>query len=121
MTLTLRSLLMAGLAALMLAAAAPAASPVKGGTYRGKVTSGGEAKVTLKVSSTGRRLTFVLSCYGVEGARIKRVKITNGRFVARKPYFEARGRFVTRRKAKGSISGNACFLQNAATWRATKT
>ena len=118
MTRSLTAGLTAILICLLLAVAAPAAAPIKGATYRGKVEGG--AKVTLKISSTGTRLTFVLSCYGTEAVRIKRVKIKDGKFVASKPYFTARGRFVTRRKAKGSTSGNACFLPNQAAWRATK-
>ena len=107
------------LAIVVLASTASAATPIKGAVYKGR--AGDSAKVRIKVSSTGKRLTFVLSCYGSEAVRITGVKITNGRFTAYKPGFAARGRFATRRKAKGSISGNACFLSSSQSFRATKT
>jgi hypothetical protein len=111
--------LVALLAVVALAAPSIGATPIKGATYKGPV-EGGDAKVTLKVSSTGKRLTFVLSCYGLEAVRIKRVRVRDGKFVAARPSFVAKGRFVTRRKAKGTISGNACFLPQGAGFRAVK-
>ena len=112
----------AALMTLVLAPLAGAAAPIKRATYKGPVTSAGQqsVKVKLKVSSTGTRLTFVLSCFGSEAVRITGVKIADGKFTAAKPYFSAKGTFVTRRKAKGTISGNACFLNGSVSWRATK-
>lgn len=109
----------------MLAAVVGAAeAPIKGATYKGKVTSGDTntpVKVRLKVSSSGKRLNFVLVCFGEDVITVKGVKITDGKFTASDPpYFGASGRFVTRRKAKGSISGNACFLNGTVPWRARK-
>jgi hypothetical protein len=110
-----------GLALLVMAAVAPAASPIKGATYKGNV-EGGQAKVTLKVSDTGERLKFVLSCFGTTAVKKKGVRIDDeGKFKVTKPYFTATGKFVKRRKAKGTISGNACFLPNGAKWSANKT
>lgn len=110
-----------GLALLAIAAVALAASPIKGATYKGNV-KGAEAKVTLKVSSTGDRLKFVLSCFGTTAVKKSRVPIDNdGKFEINKPYFTATGKFVKRKKAKGSISGTACFIPNEADWSATKS
>jgi len=51
-----------------------------------------------------------------------RVPIDNdGKFEINKPYFTATGKFVKRKKAKGSISGTACFIPNEADWSATKS
>lgn len=109
-----------GLASLALAAAAPAASPVKGATYKGNV-EGGQAKVTLKVSDTGKQLKFVLSCFGSTAVKKRHVPIgDDGKFEFNQTYFTATGRFVKRKKAKGSISGTACFLPSDASWSATK-
>ena len=122
MTRHLQAAVAAALMTLVLAPLASAATPIKRATYRGQVTSGAQqpVKVKLKVSSTGTRLTFVLSCYGSEAVRITGVKIADGKFTATKPYFSAKGTFVTRRKAKGTISGNACFLNGTVPWRAAK-
>ncbi len=109
------------LALLAVAAVARAASPIKGATYKGNV-EGGQAKVKLKVSDTGKKLKFVLSCFGTTAVKKSRVPIDDdGKFEVNKPYFTATGKFVKRKKAKGSISGTACFLSNGAQWSATKT
>jgi hypothetical protein len=103
-----------------MAAVAPAASPIKGATYKGKV-EGGDAKVTLKVSDTGKQLKFVLSCYGSTAVKKRHVPIgDDGKFEFNQPYFTASGKFVKRKKAKGSINGTACFLPTDASWSATK-
>jgi opacity protein-like surface antigen len=110
-----------GLALLAMAAVAPAASPIKGAKYKGSV-EGGQAKVILRVSDTGKRLKFVLRCYGTTAVKKSRVPIDDdGKFEFNKPYFTATGKFVKRKKAKGSISGNACLLPSTANWTATKT
>ena len=122
MTRHLQAGVAAALMTLVLAPLAGAAAPIKRATYKGQVTSGAQqpVKVKLRVSSTGTRLTFVLSCFGSEAVRITGVKIADGKFTATKPYFSAKGTFTTRRKAKGTISGNACFLNGTVPWRATK-
>ena len=113
--------LASALALLVMAALAPAAPPIKGATYKGNV-DGGQAKVTLKVSDTGEKLKFVLSCFGTTAVKKTGVKIDgDGKFKVTKPYFTATGKFVKRKKAKGSVSGTACFLNGATDWRATKT
>ena len=122
MTRHLQAAVAAALMTLVLAPLAGAAAPIKRATYKGRVTSGAQqpVKVKLKVSSTGKRLTFVLSCYGSEAVRITGVKIADGKFTATKPYFSAKGSFGTRRKANGTISGNVCFLNGTVPWRAAK-
>jgi hypothetical protein len=113
--------LSSALVLLVMAALAPAASPIKGATYKGSV-DGGQAKVTLKVSDTGEQLKFVLSCFGTTAVKKTGVKIDDdGKFEVNKPYFTATGKFVRRKKAKGSVSGTACFLNGATDWRANKT
>ena len=103
------------------AAVAPAASPIKGATYKGNV-KGADAKVTLKVSDSGKKLKFVLSCFGTTAVKKRGVPIDgDGKFEVNKPYFVATGKFVKRKKAKGEINGTACFISNGASWSAAKT
>ena len=109
------------LALLVAAAVAPAASPIKGATYKGNV-KGADAKVTLKVSASGDKLKFVLSCFGTTAVKKRGVPIdSDGTFEFNKPYFTATGKFVKRKKAKGEINGTACFLSNGSGWSAAKT
>jgi hypothetical protein len=124
MTRTTTAAIASCLSLLALAGTAPAASPVKGATYTGHILhSDTPAKVKLKVSSTGRRLTFVISCYGNDAVRKKRVPIdADGKFVVTVLNFRATGTFVRRSKAKGRITyGSACFSQPSARWSATKS
>jgi hypothetical protein len=120
MTRSTIAALACGLAVFALAAVAMAASPIKGATYKGNVKDG-DAKVTLKVSDTGKQLKFVLSCFGNSAVKKRHVPIgDDGKFTVTQPYFTATGRFVKRKKAKGSINGTACFLPSDANWSATK-
>ena len=120
MTRSTIAALASGLALLAIAAVALAASPIKGATYKGKVGDQG-AIVKLKVSDSGEKLKFILSCFGTTAVKKKGVSIDDdGKFEVNKPYFTATGKFVKRKKAKGSISGTACFLSNGAGWSATK-
>ena len=120
MTRSTLAALACGLALSAVAAVALAASPIKGATYKGNVKEG-DAKVTLKVSDTGKQLKFVLTCYGSTAVKKRHVPIgDDGKFEFNQTYFTASGKFVKRKKAKGSINGTACFLPNDASWSATK-
>lgn len=95
-------------ASLAVAAVSPAARPIPDAVYKGRTAKG--KKITLKVSDSGKRLTFKVSC-GVDRSRAKGVKVRRkGRFHVERKRWEARGRFKTRRKAKGTIEGLFCFI-----------
>jgi hypothetical protein len=111
-----RNVLFVAAAALVLAGAALAAAPVKGGMYSGTLTGRGtEKKISMNVSPNGKRASATLYCSGSLYARIKSFRIKkNGTFDASKKtgsvlVFRLRGRFVSAQSAAvGLIPHAAC-------------
>src|SRR5262249_8031052 len=98
----MRRTLVFGIAlALLLAASALAAAPVKNGLYIGKLTGRGlEKRVELHVAKSGKTATAALYCSNTLYARLPTFPITNGAFNAVKKtgsvvVFRLRGRFAT--------------------------
>jgi hypothetical protein len=102
----LRNFAFATAAAMALAGAALAATPMKGGLYSGTLTGRGlEKKITMKVAGNGKTATASLYCAKTLMARLKPFPIkAGGRFDASKRtgsvlVFRLRGRFVSGQSA----------------------
>ena len=98
----------------MSVAAAPAATPTKGATYRGETRNGD--RVTLKVAKAGKRVTFSLTCdSGGEAVKVRRMAVSeSGEFSGTKRQsgrviLRVSGKFVSKRRATGTKSGVVCF------------
>jgi hypothetical protein len=112
----LRNFAFAVVAAMVLAGAALAAAPTKGGIYSGTLTGRGlEKKITMKVAANGKTATASLYCAKTLYARLKAFPIKKGgKFDASKRVgsvlvFRLRGRFVSSQSAAvGLIPRAAC-------------
>jgi hypothetical protein len=112
----LRNFVLAVSVALVLAGAALAAAPMKGGLYSGTLTGRGlEKKITLKVAPNGKTATAALYCAKSLYTRLKRFPIKKGgTFDTSKRagsilVVRLRGRFVSRKSAAvGLIPRAAC-------------
>jgi len=112
----LRNFVFAIVAAMVLAGAALAAAPMKGGLYSGTLTGRGlTKKITMKVSANGKTAKATLYCEGTLYAHLKSFPIKKGgKFDASKKtgsivVFRLRGRFVsTKSAAVGLIPHAAC-------------
>ncbi len=98
----------------MSVAAAPAATPTKGATYRGETRDGDS--VVLKVAKAGKRVTLSLTCdSGGEAVRVRRMAVSeSGEFSGSKRQsgrviLRVTGKFVSRRRATGTKFGVVCF------------
>lgn len=125
MQVVTRGLVIALAAVFVAAAAATAATPRAGATYKGKLGDNSLPTVLkLKVSATKKSLNATIDC-GAGRLLMKNVRIDDqGRFQKTGTFGTApgaiKGRFVTRRKAKGTVSTNACFINSGAEFTVTR-
>ena len=98
----------------MSVAAAPAATPTKGASYRGETRDGDS--VALKVAKKGKRVTFSLTCdSGGEAVKVRRMLLSDSgefsgaRRQSGRVILRVSGKFVSKRKATGTKSGVVCF------------
>ena len=105
-------------------AAAMAAQPKKGATYRGQ-TADGDA-VVLKVAKGGKRVALSLTCDSggapvtIRGMAVSGTGAFSGtRRRSGRVILRVSGRFVTARKATGTKSGVVCF-SNRKSFSATR-
>ncbi|HEY3186750.1 MAG TPA: hypothetical protein VGJ70_04720 [Solirubrobacteraceae bacterium] len=103
----LRVLIAAVVVLAALPAAATAASPKKGGTYKGETSNG--VKLVLKVEPSGKTGKADLFCSRSHISAIRSFPITGGRFRGiRKTgdvkIFSIKGRFTTQTTAKVTVS-----------------
>jgi hypothetical protein len=108
-----RSLPLAVLALLLVAAVAVAAKPVKGGTYAGTLTAAPSETVTFKVSQNGKKVSglkvspFEPNTCGAGGPpppqSSKPAKIRKGKFTATVIYKTTTGKVAARAKVTGTF------------------
>ena len=110
-------------AAVLLASAglAVAAKPTAGGVYTGKVNMEGPdtdaPTVKLKVAADRKSLKFTLDCGENQKYTLKQVPIDGGKFEKTGKIvavdITVKGRFKTKRKAKGSLDTVVCFASDS--------